>query len=139
VAGTRVRLKIEGFDEFGLDLAKMPEEMTAEAQVIVWSAGRNAEQAIREAYPKGTGELRKGMRVDYVDQARRVGAIVRNLSPHAHLFEYGTQERHTKAGLNRGRMPPAHVFVPTVMRARRRMQLLLLEMIGRFGFRARAS
>ena len=60
-----------------------------------------------------------------------VGAEVKNVAPHANIFENGTQARHTRIGANRGSMPPGHVFVPRIVRARHRLTQELKDMVAR--------
>src|SRR5262249_57365104 len=47
------------------------------------------------------------------------GAHLVNKANDAHLFENGTQARHTSLGAFRGSMPPGHVFVPIAEERRR--------------------
>jgi hypothetical protein len=61
------------------------------------------------------------------------GAVVKNTAPHAILFELGTQARHTKIGANRGSMPPGHVFVPRIVKARRKLTADLKAMVAAHG------
>lgn len=132
-------LRIIGIEDEIRELQDLPEQLAGEGREIVWSAGANAKQEISEAYPATVKrELQKGMRVRFGTDALHPNAVVENTSHLANWFEYGTQERHTKLGYKRGRMPPRHVFVPIVMRTRRRMQDLLVELLVRHGFRVSA-
>ena len=62
-----------------------------------------------------------------------VGVVVTNTSPHAWMFENGTQVRHTRIGANRGAMPPGHVFIPEAERQRRQMFGAFKDMLEREG------
>ena len=99
-----------------------------------FAAAEGAASDIRAAYPVRTGNLR-----DHVVVSQGVGGqygtavIVKNTAKHAWLFENGSQARHTDIGANRGSMPPGHVFVPAVRRARRGMYIDLGEMLEREG------
>jgi hypothetical protein len=123
--------RIEGASDFRQQLRDLPPRVTTEATEIVHAAGDNAAQAIREAYPPG--DLRDGMRVTYRDAPWHPKVMVENVSHLSNWYENGTEERHTKLGRRRGRMPPAHVFVPRVIQARRRMETVLIELLARHG------
>lgn len=71
---------------------------------------------LRTQYPRVTGNLIKGVRVQH--GAR--GSYVLTHAPHAHLYEWGTRVRknYTRRGANRGRMPAANVFVPAAVSRR---------------------
>jgi len=116
------RFQWSGLDELKRDLRNLPVELTDEGGAIIESEAGAARNDIVAAYPSRTGNLRKGVKVQRVDRGRfGAAAIVRNSAPHASIFEHGTQARHTDLGANRGSMPPGHVFIPAMIRARRRM------------------
>lgn len=130
------RLRLDGVDAFVAALRALPAHLADEARTVIIAATENTKQEITEAYPTRVGgELRSHMRTRYIDKGplQTIG-IVENTSHLSNWYEYGTQERHTKLGAFRGAMPPGHVFVPIVMRARRRMQDTLIELIVREGF-----
>lgn len=128
----RARLRIDGLAELEVQLRDLPTTLADEARGIVHAAADNAKREIFEAYPRESGTLRAGLRVDHVDTPYTAVAVLTNTTWYATLFEVGSQERHTKAGLNRGRMPPGRVFFPIERRANRRMRETLLELIARF-------
>jgi hypothetical protein len=124
----------EGLDELRAELRKLPSELTAEASNIVQGAANAAAADIKAAYPARTGNLRNHVYVTHQDKGKfSAGAIVKNTAPHAALFESGTQARHNSLGANRGSMPPGHVFVPRIMKARRRMWTQLKDLLVRKG------
>ena len=128
------RLVFDGLDELRAALRRLPEELAGEAQHEVEGAANGAAADIKRAYPVRTGRLRDGVTVTHMHQGKyHAGAIVKNRAPHAALFEYGTQARHTSIGANRGVMPPGNVFVPPIIRARHRMYQRLAEMLKRHG------
>jgi hypothetical protein len=78
----------------------------------------------------------QGVVVEKVERTRFfAGRRIVSKSPLAFIYENGTQVRHTELGYNRGRMPPAHVFVPAMIRHRKRMYELLREMLKRKGLK----
>ena len=130
-----VRLVWNGLSEFKAALRTLPEELTGEASRIVEGAANGAAADIKQAYTVvKTGNLRDGLIVTHVDRGKyHAGAVVKNLAKHSHLYEYGTEMRHTDAGWSRGRMPPKPTFVPRVIRARARMYEALADMLRRHG------
>ena len=115
-------LTIAGLQELRLQLRNLPKHLAQEAQGIVTSHAEAAADKIRNAYPIVTGNLKKGVKVDRVTKSEAgAAARVRSTSRHSHLFEYGTQARHTKIGANRGAMPAKPTFIPIVTRERREM------------------
>jgi hypothetical protein len=130
------RIRLDGVEEFKRELLQFPDELAVEARQIVHAAAENTKTEITEAYV--SDELKSHMRVSHLDEGPlHARSVVENTSHLSNWFENGTEERHTKLGHNRGRMPPAHIFVPIAMRARRRMEAVLVELIVRSGLRVR--
>ena len=128
-----VSLKIHGINELKQALADLPANLKGQATAIVLDNAHAAANDIRSQYPTGlTGNLKKGVKV-VVKEVGPVGvaAQVRSSAPHAHLWEFGTEARHTKLGWNRGVMkrPPAPVFIPTMIKYRRLMYRKLAAII----------
>lgn len=131
---SRNRLVFEGLNELKAALRDLPDNLIGEASNIVEGAANGAATEIRSKYPHRTGNLRDGVTVTHFDGGRfSAGAIVKNTAKHAHIFEIGTQARHTAIGANRGSMPPGHVFVPAVIKARRGMFAALKDLLVRNG------
>jgi hypothetical protein len=131
------QLKLSGILELKEALANLPVQLKGQATGIVLDTAHAAADDIRNQYPIGpTGNLRKGVKV----QVKEIGPVgvaaqVRSAAPHAHLWEFGTEARHTKLGWRRGRMkaPPRPVFIPTMMRYRRLMYQKLAVMLEAAG------
>jgi hypothetical protein len=120
-----------GLDELREALRHLPEELTAEAGHIVEAATNAAETTIKGGYPPG--ELQDSVySVVNLDGFHVIG-VVRVTSPIAWIFENGTQARHTELGLDRGSMPPAHVFIPAMIAGRLWMYPQLKELLERNG------
>ena len=133
-----VKLSLVGLQELRQALQKLPEELTREAAGIVEEAANDAKRQVYLSYPTKTGNLRKGLRVTQ-NAGRRFGttAVLKSASPHASIFEFGTERRTTNKGANRGRMPEAteaEAFIPKAIRARRKMIRQLIELVRRAGF-----
>lgn len=129
-----VRLEWQGLEELRTALRTLPADLTGEASHIVEGSANAAAADIKAAYPVRTGTLRNHVTVTHFEKGRfSAGAIVKNTAKHAHLFEIGTQARHTRLGANRGAMPPGRVFVPAVMRRRRQMYQQLKALLERKG------
>jgi hypothetical protein len=124
----------DGLAELHAALQALPETCAGEAAKLIEGAANGAYVEIRGAYPSRTGNLRKGMKLKPIERKGLiVGQTVVNTAPHAQLFENGTQARHTTIGANRGSMPPGHIFVPRILKARRRLTGALKDMVARQG------
>lgn len=125
-----------GLDELLEQLRNLPADLTAEAGHIIEASANAAAVQVRSGYGshRRTGKLQESVVVDVL--ASGEFGVVRRLratAKHAHLVEYGTQARHTAIGANRGSMPPAHIFVPAVLRNRRQMYEALKDLVLRHG------
>ncbi len=112
-------MKWIGLDEEYAQFATLPEDLTADTAPEVEQIATSAEATIRAGYPVRTGSLRDGLTVQIRQEPMAVKAVVINTSPHAVLYERGTQARHTSIGANRGSMPADPIFSATLIRARR--------------------
>ena len=116
------RFVFDGLAELKAALRTLPQDLAAEASHIIEAAANASFADIKAAYPKRTSNLREGLTLEILPTgAFAAGFILKNKSPHAWIFENGTQARHTALGANRGSMPPGHVFLPIVIRRRRAM------------------
>lgn len=133
---SRNRIAFDGLEELKAELRRMPESLHGEADHIVEGEANAAAVEVRTKYHVVSGELVQKVSVEKVERSRfYAGRRLVSKSPLAQLYENGTQVRHTKLGYNRGRMPPAHVFVPAVIRRRKRMYELLRDMLKRAGLK----
>lgn len=123
-----------GLKELQDELRQLPEACTGEAGKLIEGTVNGVAVAIKGAYPVRTGNLRDHLVIKPLTKhGLVVGAAVTNTAKHANIFENGTQARHTSLGANRGSMPPGHVFVPRIVRARRVLTEQLKEMVARHG------
>lgn len=143
------KLTFDGMAEFRAELSKLPEHLALLAADIVAETAETVGQQTSANYPvrrtglhpskrrKGTwfppGNLKARVRVEIKDKSRLgVRAMVRSQAPHSGIFESGTEQRQTRTGANRGRMPKAQgeqAMIPRVQRARRRMVERLKAMV----------
>lgn len=128
-----VSLRFDGMEEFRQALQRLPEDLAAEAAHVVIAAAEDTGQGVSSNYPVKTGNLQRGVRVK-VNSGSRFGAsaTVVSASPHAHLFENGTQTRQTQSGANRGQMPKGpenQRVIPRAIRARKRMTERLIQIV----------
>lgn len=126
----------EGLAELKEALRNLPGELTGEASHIVQGAANGATASIKANYARVSGNLVDGVSVEFSRDGFSAGATVKSKSPHAWMYENGTQVRHTDAGANRGRMPPAppgRAFIPAMIKARRRMYEQFATMLDRHG------
>jgi hypothetical protein len=129
-----------GFAELLTQLRELPDHLVGEATTIVNDATDTFMTTTAAAYPKRRGNLSRGLR-KLQKSGSRGGVIfqVKNVAPHAWMFENGTQARHTAIGANRGAMPPGHIFVPNAIRARAQMYQRLADMLEREGLIVHAA
>lgn len=128
-----VRFTIEGLAELQRDLLKLPGDLAEKSAAKVTFHAAVAASRIRDGYPRRTGNLASKVKVSTKQDGVSVVASVTNTSPHAWIFENGTQVRHTDTGANRGAMPPGHVFIPIVAQERRAMYEDLVEIVKAAG------
>lgn len=117
------RVVFDGLAELREALRNLPSELAGAATRIVQDAGNRAAGDVRAAYAahRRSGNLQDNVHVQHQWSGLAVTTTIQSTARHANLFEMGTQARHTAIGANRGSMPPAHAFVPPVIKARRRM------------------
>ncbi len=122
-----VHFKIEGLDALLADLRKLPAELAGEAGKFVEGRANGAGVAVRTGYAahRDSGNLQDHVAVEKRAAGRfGVAYVVKSTARHAYVFENGSQARHyiTKNGVKKltGSMPlpPQHVFVPAMERAR---------------------
>lgn len=130
------RVQMTGLDALMRELTNAPEDIRTEARAIVREATEGAASEMAHRYPVGkTGTLRRRVRTSYPSSVALVG-IAQNAAPHSHLYEFGTRQRQTSRGANRGSMPEARpeIVVPIAQKHRARMFDRLVDMLQRRGF-----
>lgn len=133
---SRNRIAFDGLAELKKSLRDLPEEMHGEAENIIEGEANAAALEVRQKYGIVSGKMVQGVVVEKVERTRFfAGRRIVSKSPLAFIYENGTQVRHTELGYNRGRMPPAHVFVPAMIRHRKRMYERLRDMLKRHGLK----
>lgn len=129
-----------GLEELKAELRTLPAGLTSEASGDVEGAANGAAVAIRTIYGQHvvTGQLQRDVFVDRIASGPFGAAwVVKANGRIAWLFENGSQTRQyiTVRGQKHltGRMPPAHVFIPTMIRARAAMYAQLADLLERHG------
>jgi hypothetical protein len=135
-----MRFRVDGVTELIDALKQMPERLGAQAQVIVPAHAHRAADQIVAAYTAHRRSGRMADTVKVIEQRSRYGVSVqvRAASPEAHLFEFGTQARHSNLRAT-GAMPAANIFVPIAQRERRGMYGDLKELLTSEGFTVRGD
>lgn len=116
----KLAVKWDGLDTFKQELQVLTGDLVSEAENILITAAHEAAAAVRAAYPYRHGGLRGGMTVVPSRGRTLAGAEVKNLAPHAIIYEDGTTTRATHQGYNRGRMLGTPTFRPITARYRDR-------------------
>jgi len=103
--GKSLVLTLDGIGELSQALSDLPAELQAEARVIVHAAAIAAADDLRTAY----GSSKMADHVYVVDNSVPMQEkwTVESRAKEAVWWEFGTQNRHTQAGWNRG-SAPAH-------------------------------
>lgn len=131
------QLRLDGLSELRAALRQLPAGLAKDGADRVEAATERARAALVRTYPHGdTGKLRAGVRSKIERSGVAVVGTVISSSPHAHLWEFGTQNRHTRQGWNRGRSPSHHRegLVPIAQRERRAMNGELVDIVRQAGF-----
>lgn len=104
----RDKAQWEGIQDFRAILRNMPRHLRDRAKNIVDHYTQITYSQTLTAYPIGdTGNLRRGLTVqEHITDAGVFNSVL-SKSSHAHLWEFGTVNRRTEAGWNRGRVIPA--------------------------------
>lgn len=129
-----VTVDLDGIDELTQALRDMPDHLTNEAIVIVLSAANDTRDELKRVYPEGP--MSAALHVE--DRTRQYQARFVVVSPteQATWWEFGTENRHTQKGWNRGK-EPAHKdkgLLSIAKRNRRLMRAALVAMVQREGF-----
>jgi hypothetical protein len=127
-----------GLAELKKGLHDLPADLTREAKTIVDRTAQTTLNQTALAYTGGAAGLRSSLKIHSSEHYGLAFSEVRNTAKEAHLWEFGTQNRRTYAGWNRGRVIPAadrgqQGLVPIAIRNRRRMYDELMAMLTRAG------
>lgn len=125
---------LEGLDELRKALRDMPERLHANADVIVANAAWDTARELLSVYP-GNGPLRRGVVVEDRSSALQSRHVVVSRSREAEWWEFGTQNRRTQKGWNRGAAPAhANGLIALARPHRKDMRRQLIEMLRGEGF-----
>lgn len=132
-----VQLKWSGLTEFLKEFGSIPQVLHEEGMAIIREETEGAAVEIAQAYGRArhTGRLASSVRTIYPASSLLIG-IVKSVAPHSHLFEFGSKQRRTQSGANRGAMPKADppITVPIARRRRSRMARRLVDLLRKHGF-----
>jgi hypothetical protein len=125
---------LDGLDELRKALHDMPDELTNAALAIVATAAEDTAAEVRTVYP--TGPMRDQVVVSDRSEPYKARFVVESRAPQAHLWEWGTQNRYTQQGWNRGAAPAHkdHGLVSIAIRHRARMKAALIALVESAGF-----
>lgn len=136
-----MKLELTGLEELKAALHQLPIELHDEAAQYVQEATEKAAQDLVVAYPRRFGGLRQGVSHKVVRAQFGITGTVTSKSKQAVWWEFGTQNRRTKQGWNRGR-GPSHSkegLAAIASRVRRRMNEQLLDVVRKAGFQVSGS
>jgi len=127
--------------EFRRALLGLPEELRGEGRALVLESVEACAAEVRAAYAahkstvgkRAAEHLAENVVVRKIESAGGVSAVVLSMSPHSHLYEYGTAARSDR-GMNRGTMPAQPTMIPIARRWRARVVDRLKETVKAMGF-----
>jgi hypothetical protein len=132
-----VKVTLDGFSEFYEALGAIPAGLTDASRPFVQKAADGTEAETVAGYPAGKGQMRAGVKqAEDVHEDGKFAIAVRSTAPEAHLWEYGTENRTTQKGWNRG-AAPAHRSQSLLAIAeshRQAMNVELAAMVTNAGF-----
>src|SRR5262252_9463827 len=139
----RVTFQLRGVEELLADLTALPDSLRDDAATIIETEAKTAHDAIHAVYAEhvDSGRLVNSLHVERLNTtgAFGVGYRVRSDDPIAWLFDNGSQARHWASGKATGAMwgdtAPTHIFVRSLIAARRNMALKLAALLTRAGLR----
>jgi hypothetical protein len=123
-------------------LKRLPLELQQEARGEILRTTASAAAELRAVYPAVTGNLRRGVKTQFRDRKGETTGTVLSTAPHAHLWEFGTVNRKTEKGWNRGRSPSniTRGLIAIRMRRQRALRQTLRAILERGGdFRLTAA
>jgi hypothetical protein len=128
---------VHGLEELMAALEAAPEALLRTATAIVDEETEATAVALKAAYPTtGTGKMASGVITRVAASTDGVVGTVESLTPEAVWWEFGTQDRRTRAGWYRGRAPHHRPegLIPIAARHRRRMVERVVAAVEAAGF-----
>jgi HK97 gp10 family phage protein len=143
---------VDGLKELREALQALPDQLQAEAERVVMQEAEETASTVRATYqqvrsPLETYTLKGGIKkarkhladsVEVSSRGRKTGAAVARVkvnSPHAHWFEFGTQNRQWENGKSTGAAPARPTLIPTAIRNRREMVDELIAVVEKTGLK----
>jgi len=141
------RFVFTGLDELKEALQSLPADLAEDAASYVEAAAYGAEREVRQVYEahEHSGNLARRLSITTDTSDYGASARIKSAGFHAWMFENGTQARHWKSGKGTGAMwgktsqPPTHVFVRTMIKARKQMYDRLRAVLERQGLQVTGS
>lgn len=131
-------VRTTGLEDLRAALQQLPDKLDDQASDEVKRTMYEAAAALRASYPQGdTGNLRAGVKTRFrINRRGFATGTVRSEAPHAQLWEFGTVNRKTQKGWNRGRMVAQYNrgLVGIAQRERREMFAALVALVRNSGF-----
>jgi hypothetical protein len=120
------------------ELNRIMPELQATSRPIIDRLVTKTATELKAVYPAGkTHQLRDGVQTESAKlTAGGVIGQVHSWSKYAHMWEFGTQDRHTSKGWERGRSPSHRQegMITISSRNRRQMVIELREVVRAYGF-----
>lgn len=125
---------LDGLDELRKALHDMPDELTNEAIAIVATAAADTASEIKTVYP--AGPMRDAVTVSDRSGPYLARFVVESPTAEASWWEWGTENRHTQKGWNRGseKAHPDQSLVGVAKPHRAAMRAALIALVERAGF-----
>lgn len=144
------RLTIVGWNELIDGLTKLPAALQLEAEAAVSKAAHATASSVKAAYeqrrsPTSTRTMKGGIKkarkhladsveIETSESGSGVAkATVKVTAPHAHFYEFGTQNRQWEGGKSTGAAEARPTLLPEALRRRRQMVNDLIAIVERTG------
>lgn len=128
-----VKVRWSGLNDLIRELGGLPAEIQSDGMAIIREETEGAAKEMAQGYAQKSGKLARSVRTLYPSSSILVG-IAQAKSPHAHLYEFGTDKRQTVSGSNRGTMPEKQVTPDIARRRRANMARRLVNLLRSKGF-----
>lgn len=136
----RIRVEVEGTSATVKAINMYDMKLKREILLLVRNTAKNVQKNARARAPVSnrrksrgkSGDLKRSIRPKYFDSGFSATVVPRKpKGSHRHLVEYGTEDRYTKTGAHRGKMPSKPFMSPAEKEEDRRYNQELARLVNR--------
>lgn len=120
-----IAVRLDGLRDLLRGMERLPDGLEQRCAPLLRASAERTASRVRAAIPVGgSGTLAK--RVTVVERDALVHQV-ESRAPHAWLYEYGSGDRRTRSGANRGRMPARKLLGAVASDERRKLNADLVQ------------